>query len=124
MLHLLKISKAVIKTREDIYLEFKTLVNMSPLEFEKWLETKTARIPAEENPESELIIDRKLSRKLIKILLKRKFMLTKGDYECLEKITNHINQLYKNKPTADMLLSRWRYALMNLGHDPLKLPEN
>ena len=100
------------------------MVNMSPLELEKWLETKTTHSPAAESPESELIIDAKLSKKLIKILLKRKFMLTNGDYECLEKITNHINQLYKHKPAENLPLSSWRYALMNLGHDPLKASDN
>lgn len=124
MLHLLKFSNTVVKTREDIYAEFRTLVNMSPLELEKWLATRTSKAPAEENHESELVIDKKLSLKVIKILMKKKFMLTKGDYERMERITNHINKLYDHKPEENILLSNWRYALMNLGHDPMKVLEN
>ena len=125
MLHLLKFSNTVVKTREDVYAEFRTLINMSPLELEKWLETKTSKAPAEDNGESELIIDKKTSLKIIKVLMKKKFMLTKGDYECMERVTNHIGELYQNKPDIDnLVISNWRYALMNLGHDPLKVLDN
>ncbi|KAA5548276.1 DUF3140 domain-containing protein [Adhaeribacter rhizoryzae] len=124
MLHLLKKAQTGVRTREDIYAEFSTLVNMSPLELENWLETKTSQTPAQDTCESELVIDKKFSRKLIKILLKRKFMLTKGDYEFMDKVVNHVSKLYSHKPTDDILVSTWRYALMNLGHDPVKVLEN
>jgi hypothetical protein len=124
MLHLLKLTQATVRTREDVYAEFRSLINMSPLELEKWLETKTSKAPATEVVESELIIDKKISRKLIKILRKRKYMLTKGEYECMDKIINHIQKLYRHKPNDNILVSDWRYALMNLGHDPMKVLEN
>ena len=125
MLHLLKFAHTVVKTREDVYAEFRTLVNMSPLELEKWLETKTSKAPAEGTSDPDLVIDKKTSLKIIKVLSKRKVMLTKGEYECMERVADHINRLYKNKPMEeDLLVSNWRYALMNLGHDPVKVLEN
>lgn len=124
MLHLLKFANTVIKTREDIFAEFRTKVNMSPLEIKKWLETKTSKAPGEESCQSEFVIDKKTSQKLIKILLKRKVLLTKGDYECMGKVVRHIDKLYEHKPEDNMLVSNWRYALMNLGHDPFKVLEN
>lgn len=124
MLHLLKFANTIVKTREDIYAEFRTKVNMSPLEIEKWLETKTSGVPGEESCQSEFLIEKKTSQKIIRILLKRKVMLTKGDYECMEKVSNHINKLYEHKPEDNILVSNWRYALMNLGHDPYKVLEN
>jgi hypothetical protein len=124
MLHLLKFANTIVKTREDIFAEFRAKVNMSPLEMEKWLETKTSKIPGEESCQSEFIIDKRTSQKIIKILLKRKVMLTKGDYECMEKVNNHISKLYNHKPEDNMLVSNWRYTLMNLGHDPYKVLEN
>jgi hypothetical protein len=124
MLHLLKFANGSVKTREDIYAGFRTKVNMSPLEIEKWLESRTSKAPGEESRLSEFVIDKKTSLKIIKILLKRKVMLTKGDYDCMEKVTNHIDRLYDHKPEDNMLVSNWRYALMNLGHDPYKVLEN
>lgn len=124
MLHLLKFANTVVKTREDIFAEFRTKVNMSPPEIEKWLETKTSKAPGEESCQSEFVIDKKTSQKIIKILLKRKVLLTKGDYECMEKVVRHIDKLYEHKPEDNMLVSNWRYALMNLGHDPFKVLEN
>ena len=125
MLHLLKFAQTTVRTREDVYAEFRTMINMSPQELEKWLETKTSKATAADAGGSELVIDKKISRKLVKILLKRKFMLTKGEYEYMDKIINHINVLYSHKPTTDNILeSHWRYALMNLGNDPVKVLEN
>ena len=124
MLHLLKFAQTTVRTREDVYAEFRTMINMSPQELEKWLATKMSKAPAAEAGESELVIDKKISRKLVKILLKRKFMLTKGEYEYMDKIINHINVLYSHKPNDNILESHWRYALMNLGHDPVKVLEN
>ena len=124
MLHLLKFANSVVKTREDIYAEFRTKVNMSPLEMENWLDSKTSKSPGEESSLSEFVIDKKTSQKIIKILLKRKVLLTKGDYECMEKVSNHIDKLYDHKPEDNMLVSNWRYALMNLGHDPYKVLDN
>jgi hypothetical protein len=124
MLHLLKFANTIVRTREDIFSEFRAKVNMSPMEMENWLETKTSKAPGDDSCLSELVIDRKTSQKIIKMLLKRKVMLTKGDYECMEKVNNHINKLYDHKPADNLLVSSWRYALMNLGHDPFKVLEN
>jgi hypothetical protein len=124
MLHLLKFANTVVKTREDIFTEFRSKVNMSPLEIENWLDTKTSKAPAEESCQSEFLIEKKVSQKIIRILLKRKVLLTKGDYECMEKVVHHIDQLYDHKPQENMLVSNWRYALMNLGHDPYKVLDN
>jgi hypothetical protein len=124
MLHLLKFANTVVKTREDIFAGFRTKVNMSPLEIEKWLETKTSKAPGQESCQSAFVIDKKTSQKIIKILLKRKVLLTKGDYECMEKVVHHIDKLYEHKPEDNMLVSNWRYALMNLGHDPFRVLDN
>jgi Protein of unknown function (DUF3140) len=124
MLHLLKFANTLVKTREDIFAEFRTKVNMSPLEIEKWLETKTSKALGQESCQSAFVIDKKTSQKIIKILLKRKVLLTKGDYECMEKVVHHIDKLYEHKPEDNMLVSNWRYALMNLGHDPFKVLDN
>jgi hypothetical protein len=124
MLHLLKFANTVVKTREDIFAEFRSKVNMSPLEIEKWLETKTSKAPGQESCQSECVIDKKISQKIIRILLKRKVLLTKSDYECMEKVVHHIDTLYDHKPQDNMLASDWCYALMNLGHEPYKVLEN
>lgn len=124
MLHLLKFANSVVKTREDIYTEFRSKVNMSPLEIEKWLETKTSRSAGQESCQAEFVVDKKTSQKIIRILLKRKVLLTKGDYACMEKVIQHIDALYAHKPKDNTLVSTWRYALMNLGHDPYQVPDN
>jgi hypothetical protein len=124
MLHLLKFANTIVRTREDLYAEFRTKVNMSPQEIEKWLETKTSKAPGVESCPAAFVIDKKTSLKIIKMLLKRKVLLTKSDYECMGKVSRHIDTLYGHKPEGNVLLSHWRYALMKLGHDPYKVLEN
>ena len=122
MFHLLKIAQTVVKTREDIYAEFYNIINMAPQELESWLKTTTSLAPADSN-ESEFNIDHKFSRKILKILLKKKYMLTKGDYTSMEKVSYDISSIYQKKPLENIPESNWRYALMNLAHDPCKLKE-
>ncbi|PIQ22785.1 MAG: DNA-binding protein [Cytophagales bacterium CG18_big_fil_WC_8_21_14_2_50_42_9] len=122
MFHLLKLAQTVVKTREDVYAEFYSQVNLSAQELENWLKTATSKIP-DEGSELELIIDKKISRKVARILRKKKYMLTKGDYAGMEQVSNAIQNIYQKKPRADISESNWRYALMNLGHDPEKQPQ-
>jgi hypothetical protein len=124
MLHLLKIAQTVIKTPTDIFTEFQVYNNMSAGELEKWFKSETLKTLANANSNLDFAIDKKLTQKIIKILLKKKFRLTKGDFTCLEKVNNLIASIYLKKPAGDLTHSDWRNALMHLGHDPLKITEN
>ena len=121
MLHLLKIAQTVIKTPADILTEFQVYNNMSVVELEKWSKSDAFKTSANEVSELDIVIDKRITQKIIKILLKKKFRLTKGDFTCLEKVNNLIAAIYQKKPTGDFTQSDWRYALMSLGHDPLKI---
>jgi len=123
MFHLLKLAQTVVKTREDIYAEFYTHINMSPQELENWLKTIISKTP-DEGSESEFIVDKKVSRKIVKILLKKKYMLTKGDYTCMEKASHDIQNIYQQKTHDNISQLNWEFALKNLGHDPAKIAEN
>ena len=123
MFHLLKLAQTVVKTREDIYAEFFNYINMSAQELDSWLQTAHSKAP-DEGSALELIVDKKTSKKILKILLKKKYMLTKGDYTCMEKASNDIQHIYQKKPQENTSHSNWRYALMNLGHDPTKIAAN
>ena len=124
MLHLLKIAQTVIKMPTDIFTEFQVYNNMSAGELEEWFKSETLKTLANANSDLDFVIDKKVTQKIIKILLKKKFRLTKGDFTCLEKVNNLIASIYPKKPAGDLTHSNWRYALMHLGHDPLKITEN
>ena len=60
-------------------------------------------------------------RKIVAIKRKTKDELTEADYEHMRKVVGYTRRhLAQGGPDGDKEHSRWRYSLMNWGHDPLK----
>lgn len=119
MLHLLKLSKTVVKTKDQLYQEFRGYINMGAGELGKWLDTKEAKTAELELPESD-ISSRKAGERTIKILRKKPFELTKTNYDHMERAITFFEQKLAEQPEGDITELNWRYALKNWGHDPLK----
>ena len=58
-------------------------------------------------------------RRIIEILSKRTAQLTDEDYAQMRKVVGFVRRHRAQEP-ANRVTSRWRYSLMNWGHDPLK----
>jgi hypothetical protein len=58
-------------------------------------------------------------RRIAKILGKASADLTDADYAHMRKVVGFIRRHLAQEP-ANTVTSRWRYSLMNWGHDPLK----
>jgi hypothetical protein len=57
----------------------------------------------------------------VAILHKNKGALDDADYTDMEKVTGYVHRhLAQGGPAEDKEHSRWRYSLMNWGHDPSK----
>jgi len=46
--------------------------------------------------------------------------LTNEDYAQMRKVTGYVHRHLAQGPQHDLERSRWRYSLMNWGHDPMK----
>lgn len=118
------------KDNETIYKEFKLDVNMTKSELKKWLQTDDAKsvgIKSSSKADKKTTSGGEKSKgyesgeQIIKILSKNKSDLTENDYEHMSKVSGYIKRHLKQKPTSeDIKDSRWRYSLMNWGHDPVK----
>lgn len=42
------------------------------------------------------------------------------DYAHMRKVVGYVNRHLAKRPSGDVADTRWRYSLMNWGHDPLK----
>jgi len=52
---------------------------------------------------------------------KKKAELTDGDHEHMRTVVGYVHRHLAQRPEKEELgTSRWRYSLMNWGHDPLK----
>ena len=58
-------------------------------------------------------------RRIAEILGKRRTRLTDEDYAHMRKTVGFVRRHRAQEP-ANRYTSRWRYSLMNWGHDPLK----
>jgi hypothetical protein len=104
--------------------EFRRVVNMTGDALDRWLATKESRVvgakngvtgTAEGGPES---VGHRSGRRIIGLLAKDTY--TTGDYAHMRKVIGYVRRHLAQRPASeDIGTSRWRYSLMNWGHDPL-----
>ena len=102
---------------------FAKAVNMSPAALSKWLDSEESRSVGwkgeDGNGDGESVGHR--SGKLILAIKRKKVAaLTEADYAHMAKVVGYIRRHLAQGPATDIEHSRWRYSLMNWGHDPLK----
>jgi Protein of unknown function (DUF3140) len=108
----------VTDSEDDIRREFEDVVNMTPKELERWLETDESKAVGWGDGES---VGHESGRRIVAIRRKTKGELEDADYEHMRKVIGYARRhLAQGGPKEDMEHSKWRYSLMNWGHDPLK----
>ena len=67
-------------------------------------------------------VGHEMGRHIVGLLDKRKADLDDDDYAHMRKVIGYVHRHLKQKPTKESIEdSRWRYSLMNWGHDPPKV---
>jgi len=56
----------------------------------------------------------------VELLRKKKGELTDDDRAHMSKVVGYVHRHLAQRPDGDVEHTRWRYSLMNWGHDPLK----
>lgn len=107
------------KTDDNIYAQFKADVNMTAAELEKWLKTEESNSVGQDSGDGQSI-GHKSGEHIIGILRKKQADLTPDDEAHMHKVHSYVSRHSAQKPASDIEHSRWRYSLMNWGHDPLK----
>ncbi|HEY6582329.1 MAG TPA: DUF3140 domain-containing protein [Rubrobacter sp.] len=104
--------------RQQTIEEFEDAVNMTPKELEEWLRTDESKSVGQGKGESK---GHESGRRIVEIKNKKKSEYTDDDLEHMNNVTSyvhrHLGQGPKKQNVED---SKWRYSLMNWGHDPLK----
>ena len=59
-------------------------------------------------------------RRIVTLLRTRKSELTEDDAAHMRKVVGYVRRHSRQRPSGDVEDTRWRYSLMNWGHDPLK----
>ncbi|GGD80998.1 DUF3140 domain-containing protein [Caballeronia grimmiae] len=101
------------------YEEFRTLVNMTAHQLDKWLATEESRAVGQKDGDAESV-GHKSGRRIIELLGAKKSDLQPDDYAHMRKVAGYVKRHLAQRPHGDIEHTNWRYSLMNWGHDPLK----
>jgi len=109
---------------KDIRDAFDEAVNMTPAALEKWLateESKEVGWKGADGKGSGESVGHKEGQRIVEIKRTKQADLTDDDYSHMLKVVSYVHRhLAQGGPAEDKESSRWRYSLMNWGHDPCK----
>ena len=101
--------------------EFDGVVNMTPKELERWLETEESRAVGFTDEGEHEAVGHRSGRRILEIRGRKTAELTDDDYAHMRKVIGYVHRhRVQGGPAEDKAHSPWRYSLMNWGHDPLK----
>ena len=108
--------------KDKVYRDFARAVNMAPAELEEWLATGESRKVGWKGPDGKgggESVGHASGRRIVALLRTRKAELGEDDYAHMRKVVGYVARHLAQRPD-NVVTSRWRYSLMNWGHDPLK----
>ncbi len=109
------------RERQEVWEEFGRVVNMAPKELEDWLASAESREVGMTHEGEDEAVGHRSGRRIVEIRRKKKAELGDEEYVHMRKVVGYVHRhAAQGGPVSDMETSRWRYSLMNWGHDPLK----
>ena len=99
--------------------DFAAAVNMTAAEIAAWLKTPESRRVGCKRGGTGESVGHASGRRIVAILNKAETDLTDDDYAHMRKVAGFVKRHGAQRP-QNIYTSRWRYSLMNWGHDPVK----
>ena len=106
------------RDRDEIRARFGKAVNMGAAEIETWLESEESRRVGWK-PDGGESVGHASGRRIVAILRSGPDDYKDEDYLHMRKVAGYVARHRAQRPDNEVT-SRWRYSLMNWGHDPLK----
>lgn len=106
----------------ETYREFTEAVNMRPGELSAWLETDESKHVGwrKKGTAGGESVGHSSGRRIVDLLRRKRAELTEADYRHMRKVVGYVHRHLAQRPTGDVRDTRWRWSLMNWGHDPLR----
>ena len=107
--------------RDKVRGDFAKAVNMDASELAIWLATEDSRKVGFKGADglAQESIGHASGRRIVQILRTGNHALSADDFAHMRKVVGYIARHSAQRP-QNIYTSRWRYSLMNWGHDPLK----
>jgi len=108
------------KTRDEIWSEWRELVNLAPQALEDFLDTDESRSVGADSGDGEST-GHKSGERIVRIKRTDKDDLSDEQWDHMATVVGYIKRhRSQGGPEQDVETSAWRYSLMNWGHDPLQ----
>ena len=110
----------------EVRQEFRRAVNMTPSRLETWLTSERSRSVGwagggrKSGSSGGESVGHRSGRRIVELKRKRVADLTPADVTHMRRVVAYVERHLAQRPDGDVRRSRWRYSLMNWGHDPLK----
>lgn len=108
-------------TDDDVRAAFAEVVNMTSREIEAWHKTEQSASVGQDSGDG-VSVGVKAGQRTIQ-LLRIKRTPNADDIKHMRRVISFINRMRTQSPLRNRETSRWRYALMNWGHDPLSVTD-
>jgi hypothetical protein len=106
---------------DTIRREFADAVTMTAGELEKWLDTPESQSVGQKSGGSGESTGHESGHRIVELLRTRKADLSDDDLAHMRTVHGYVQRHLAQEPQKeDVESSKWRYSLMNGGHDPLK----
>jgi hypothetical protein len=101
--------------------DFSDAVNMTASELDAWLQSDESKEVGQKSGGSGESTGHESGRRIVELLRTKKDDLTDDDLAHMRKVVGYVRRHLAQEPAKeDVETSRWRYSLMNWGHDPQK----
>jgi hypothetical protein len=107
--------------KNKIRKDFAEAVNMTANELRDWLKTDESRKvgwKGKDGTASESV-GHASGRRIVELLGKQADELSDDDFAHMRKVVGYVHRHRAQRP-ENIYTSRWRYSLMNWGHDPCR----
>ncbi|WP_192898691.1 DUF3140 domain-containing protein, partial [Crenalkalicoccus roseus] len=100
---------------------FRQLVNMSAEELRSWLDSPSSWSVGWTPDGEEEAVGHRSGRRILELLEAGEMQpRSEEERDFMRRAVGFIRRHLAQRPEGDIVDTRWRYALMNWGHDPLK----
>ena len=105
--------------KDKVRREFRAAVNMTAAEIDAWLKTPESRRVGFRRPGASESVGHASGRRIAAILRTPAAELSDADHAHMRKVVGYVHRHRAQRP-ENVYTSRWRYSLMNWGHDPAR----
>lgn len=109
---------------DEVLADFGDAVNMTPRELREWLATDESQSVGDTSRDPDRggeSTGHAMGRRIVELQDTRKDDYTDDDVAAMRKVVGYVRRHLAQRPSKESVEdSRWRYSLMNWGHDPLK----